>query len=167
MFLFLFVFSFCLTAGSFLLQWVFGLEPCSLCMIDRVLVILLTGVFGLALLHQPKKKGEQIYRLIGGFLATFGILITLRHLWILHLPASEIPDCIPNFDYLLKILPLHEALAMAVKGSHECAKPQSSFLGLSLPTWTLGGFLVIALTSAMPWRLCDKKKVASLPHNIG
>lgn len=155
-FFFLFLFSLALTGGSFVLQFFFHLEPCSLCMIARALVILLTCLFGIALLHHPQKIGTQIYRLLGGLLATFGVLIAARHIWLLHLPPSLTPDCIPNINYLLEILPLKEVLILVLKGSHECNQNNAYFLGLSLPAWTLGGFLVIVLVNAMPWRILEK-----------
>lgn len=157
-FLCLFLFSLCLTAGSFILQFFFHMEPCSLCMIARALIIALTCLFGIALWHQPQKKGKHVYRALGGVLATLGVVITARHIWILHLPPSMVPDCIPNIDYLLEILPLKDALLLTLKGSHECSKNNASLFGVSLPAWTLGGFLAIALTCAMPWNLIHKKK---------
>lgn len=155
----LFIFALALSVGSFVLQFGFHLEPCSLCMIARALVMMITAIFGIALIHQPQAFGAHVYRFIGGLLAILGIAVTARHLWILNLPPEALPDCIPSFDYLLKILPLKDALTLSLKGSNECSQQNPSFLGLSLPLWTLGGFAIIALSSLLPWRcLCKYKK---------
>lgn len=150
-FLLIFFFALLLTLGSFVLQFGFGLQPCSLCMVARSLVIAITVLFGLALVHEPKGLGVCVYRALGCILALLGILVTVRHLWILHSPLSATPDCIPKIDYLLEILPLKDALMIALKGSHECSEDTTQFLGLPLPGWTLLGFAMIVLMTVLPW----------------
>jgi disulfide bond formation protein DsbB len=49
---------------------------------------------------------------------------------------------------MLNAFPLTEALEMVFRGSGECAEVQWSFLGLSIPGWTLLIFIGIAAFGA-------------------
>ena len=47
--------------------------------------------------------------------------------------------------YILEVVPLMDVLAMAVKGTGDCAKVVWTFLGLSIPGWTAVFFTLIIL----------------------
>ncbi len=149
--IYFYLLGFCLflLAVSLVLQFYFKLDPCPLCIIDRILVFILTLFFTIALIHNPKHRGQQVYGLIGFLIAALGIYSTLRHLWILHLPADKVPDCSPGFEYLFKTLAPHEALMMILKGSGECAV-KNNLIGLSIPGWTLIGFVFLAIGCLLP-----------------
>jgi protein dithiol:quinone oxidoreductase len=67
-------------------QAVLGLEPCPLCIFQRVGVAAIALVFLAAALHHPKSWGARVYGVLGllAALATMGV--AARHLWIQHLP---------------------------------------------------------------------------------
>ncbi len=144
-------FSLFLLGTSFVLQFYFHLDPCPLCIIDRVLVFILTLFFAIALMHNPKPRGQKIYSSIGFAIASLGIASAVRHLWIIHLPPEQVPACGPGLQYLFGTLPPHEALLMVLQGSGECYKDSSHFLGFSIPGWTLIGFLLLAVGALLPW----------------
>ena len=54
----------------------------------------------------------------------------------------------PGLDYMLNAFPLSEALSLVFKGSGECADVQWTFLGLSIPGWTLLIFVAMVLFGA-------------------
>ncbi len=151
LYFYLFAFSLLLLGGSFALQFIFHWEPCPLCIIDRIVVIILTIFFLIALCHNPKGNGQKVYGVIGFGLATLGILSSARHLWILHLPPELVPACGPGFNYLFGTLPPVEALVIILQGSGECTVNKSAFLWLPLPAWTLASFIVLAIGSLLPW----------------
>ncbi|MBW5801390.1 disulfide bond formation protein B [Halomonas elongata] len=123
-----------------------GLEPCPLCIFQRVAVIAAGVVFAIAALHDPKgRAGAAIYGLLGVVAVGAGIGLAGRHLWLQSLPADQVPSCGPGLDYMMEILPLREVLATVLTGSGECAEISASLLGLSLPGWTLIGFVVLML----------------------
>lgn len=148
---YLLIFSVISLATSFILQFGFHLEPCSLCIIDRILVFILTLFFLIALWHNPKKLGQQIYSVLGFTIAFAGIILTARHLWLIHLPRELVPACGPSFNYLIETLSPKEALIVILKGSGECAENNSLFWGLSLPFWTMVVFIIMAIGSLVPW----------------
>lgn len=137
-----------LMAAALVLQYIEGLEPCPLCILQRVAVILLGAVFLLAALHNPAATGRRIYA--GGCLviSVIGAGIAGRHVWLQHLPPEEVPPCGPAMDYILDTFPLAKALGIILRGSGDCAAVSWTWLGLSIPGWTLAafaGFIGLAL----------------------
>lgn len=147
----LFGFSLFLVSTSFVLQYYFHLEPCPLCIIDRVLVMILTIFYAAASIHNPDKFGQKIYSIIGFIISLLGILSASRHLWIIHLPPEQVPACGPGIQYLFDTLPPHEALMLILQGSGECYENKSQLLGISIPLWTLLSFVLLAVGSLLPW----------------
>lgn len=132
-----------LMGAALYFQHVQGLEPCPLCVAQRLFVIIV-GLIGLiAFLHNPAKEGvRRIY--LGAALVSSGagIVVAGRHVWLQNLPPDRVPECGPGLNYILDNFPLRDALNLIFKGSGECAKVDWTFLGLSMPGWTL---LIFAL----------------------
>ncbi|WP_447553378.1 disulfide bond formation protein B [Vreelandella sp. EE22] len=136
---------------ALVLEHLVGLDPCPLCIFQRVAVIAAGIIFLLAALHNPKGTvGKSVYAVLGLLSVGTGAFIAGRHVWLQHLPASEVPSCGPGLDYMMDILPMQEVVAMVLTGSGECAEIDFTFLGLSLPAWTLLGFIILA---AVPLRM--------------
>ena len=147
-YLFLFLFSALLMIVAFILQYFFHLEPCPLCILDRILVLVFGILFFIAWLHDSNKKWIRIfYSVVGFIIAGVGVALSAWHLRLMHLPPNEIPACTPSLNYLLDTFPLSEVFMIVFKSSGECAKNTGSFLGMALPGWTLIGFLILAVGS--------------------
>jgi len=118
-------------------QVVLGLEPCPLCIFQRVGVAAMAVLFALAAIHNPRTWGARLY----GALLTLAALITMgvaaRHLWIQHLPEGAVPACGATLSYMMDIFPLSDVIRKVLTGSGECAKVSWRFLGLSMPGWVL------------------------------
>jgi disulfide bond formation protein DsbB len=137
-----------LIAVALYFQHVMGLEPCPLCVFQRVFVIGV-GLIGLiAFLHNPVSAlARKIYISVALLPISGGVLVASRHVWLQHLPPERVPDCGPGLSYILDAFPWSEALAMILKGSGECAAVEWTLLGLSIPEWTLGIFLIMLAIS--------------------
>lgn len=118
-----------------------GLEPCPLCIFQRVGVIALGLVFLAVGLHNPGRTGSRIYAVLVAMTALAGAGVAGRHLWLQHLSAGQIPDCGPDLAYLFEMLPIAEVLERVFTRSGECAEVTWTFLGLSMPAWVLVWFL--------------------------
>ena len=124
-----------------------GLEPCPLCMLQRVAVVAVGLLALVAALHNP--PGVVGNRLYAGFIALFALAgagLSSRQLWLQSLPADQVPACGPSVDYLLEAFPLFDVVMIALQGTGDCAKVSWTFLGLSIPGWTLiafGAFFVM------------------------
>ena len=144
----LFALSSMLFAAGFL-QYYLGLEPCALCIVDRVLVCSLGVLFLLALIHNPGLLGQRVYGIFSALVALTGIAVCWRHIWLQNLPKDLVPSCGPGLDYMLDTLPFAETLQIIFTASGECADIQWRFLGLTLPEQTFLvfiGFFGLALT---------------------
>lgn len=128
---------FAMLFGILYLERTLYLDPCPLCMIDRVFFTGIGTVFLLAALHDPGRVGQRIYASLNGLLALGGIATAARHVWLQHLPADQVPECGASLAYMLETLPLLDTLKNVLQGSGECAESQWSFLGLSIAEQTL------------------------------
>ena len=128
-------------------QHVEGLDPCPLCIFQRVAFIAAGLVFLLMALHNPRGFGRRVYG-IGALICTItGVGIAARHVWLQNLPADQVPECGPGLDFMLETLPLTRLLETVFKGSGECAEVLWRFLGLSMPGWSLVWLVILTLFS--------------------
>jgi len=118
-------------------QYVLYLDPCPLCVLQRVAVIGLGVVFLVATIHGPGVAGSRVYAALLGLVAAAGAGVAGRHVWLQNLPPEEVPACGPGLGYILDTNPLGEALAKVFKGSGECADIDWQLMGLSMPAWVL------------------------------
>lgn len=141
-----------LATGAYL-QFVEDMEPCPLCISQR-LAILATGlVFLAASIHN---RGLKVYSVLGAVTSLIGASISTRHVWLQHLPPDQVPECSPGLEYVLQNFPLADTIKLMLSGTGECAKIDATFLGLSLPAWTLIAFLMLAAFSLLVTKLAAK-----------
>lgn len=69
--------------------------------------------------------------------------VASRHVWLQTLPPDQVPSCGPGLNYLLDALPLKTVMQQVLQGSGECAAIDWTFLGQSLPVWSLAYFVLI------------------------
>lgn len=144
----------CLIAGGFcvfmlafalFLQYVMALAPCPLCIFQRVAVLAALVPLLVGALHNPRGAGGVVYGALALVGAGIGAFIAGRHVWLQSLPPSEVPSCGPGLGYMMEMLPLSNVISTVLSGSGECAEIDAAFLGISLPGWTLVGFVGLAL----------------------
>lgn len=137
---------------AYYLQYVEGMEPCPLCIFQRVVFMALAVVFLLAALHHPRSVGSRVYGGTMLLIAGIGIAIAGRHLWLQSLPPDQVPLCGPGLSYMLDVFPLHEVVRNVLTGSGECAEVDL-ILGVSIPVWSLTGFAILGLFGLLlNWR---------------
>jgi len=138
-----------LLAMGFYFQFVDGLEPCPLCISQRIAILLTGIVFLIAALHNPGLTGIKTYAIAGAVTALSGGAISTRHVWLQHLPPEQVPECGPGLAYMFQNFPLSSTLKLMLSGTGDCAEVTWSFLGLSMPAWTLVAFLMLATLSLL------------------
>lgn len=137
-----------LLAYAFYLQLHDGLEPCPLCIFQRVAFAALGVVFLVGALHAPVGNGRRVYGVLALLVAGIGAAIAGRHVWLQSLPPDQVPTCGPGLDYMLDAMPIAGVIRKVLTGSGECAKVDWSFLGLSMPAWTMVCFALLAAWAA-------------------
>jgi len=145
---------FLLAMGAYF-QFVDGLEPCPLCISQRIAILLTGIVFLLAAIHNPGQSGVRIYAVLGAVTALLGGAISTRHVWLQHLPKDQVPECGPGLEYMFENFPLSATLKLMLSGTGDCAEVTWSFLSLSMPAWTLVAFLMLAALSLLQIWNCE------------
>ena len=137
-------------------QYVLGLEPCPLCILQRVAVIALGISFLLLAVRPPQRKMSKfLTSLLLMMISSAGVGIAARHVWIQNLPPDKVPGCGPGLDFMMANFPLSEVLEMVFSGSGECAEISWSFAFLSMPTWVL--IWLIVLGSFGVWSIHQRR----------
>ena len=133
----------CACAGllgyAYFAQYQLRLEPCPLCILQRLGVFLTGVVFLLAAIHGPRQggAGRRPYAIAIALAAFTTITVAVRQLYIQSLPPGSIPDCGAPLAIMLKLMSPGEVLSKVLAGSGECAKVDWRLLGLAMPAWVL------------------------------
>lgn len=121
-------------------QHVDFVDPCPLCILQR-LAFLWMGVFGLiAAVHGPARVGQWLYGMLVIIGGAVGMVLSGRHVWLQNLPAGQVPDCGMGLNYMLDTMPIMAVFREVFYGAGECAEVMWTFLGLSIPAWALVWF---------------------------
>ena len=139
--------------GLLLYAWyahsVLGLEPCPLCIFQRIGIALIGVLFLLAAAHNPRRWGGRVYGvlLLLAVLATIGV--AARHVWIQSQPPGTVASCGASLSYMYEIFPVGTVIRKVLTGSGECAKVTWRFLGLTMPAWVLIASVCLGLLAAV------------------
>jgi protein dithiol:quinone oxidoreductase len=126
-----------LLAYAWFVQGALRIEPCPLCIFQRVGIAALGLVFLLAGLHAPAGRAARAYGALLALTALATMGVAARHVWIQHLPEDAVPACGAGLKFLLEEFPLAEVVRKVLSGSGECHQVNWTFLSLSMPTWVL------------------------------
>jgi disulfide bond formation protein DsbB len=124
-----------------------ALEPCPLCMFQRVCVIAMGIVFLIAAIHNPGRVGATGYALLQVIIGGAGVALATRQVWLQSLPKDEVPACGMGLSYMLDSLPFTDVVKKVLEGSGECAEKGWVFLHLSIAGWTLVFFIAMIVAS--------------------
>lgn len=124
--------SFFVFFASIYFQYVAGLQPCPLCLMERLCVFLLLILLGLSL---TSLRRAHFITLLQTLIASAGLFFSLRQLWLQTFPAGKAPACLPGLDVLIKYFPWQTVARVLFWGSAECAEVSWSLLGISMPGW--------------------------------
>ncbi len=125
-----------LMAWALWLQYGEGLEPCPLCMFQRVAVVAVGIVFLIAAIHNPQRAGATFYATLTVLAAGAGAAFAARQVWLQALPKDKVPSCGMGLNYMMNTLPFTDVVRHVLEGSGECAEKGWVFLGLSIAGWT-------------------------------
>jgi disulfide bond formation protein DsbB len=137
-----------LLAYAYYAQVVLHLEPCPLCIFQRVGVFAIGLVFLIAAAHDPVGWTRRVYASLLALSALATIGVAVRQLYIQSLPEGSVPACGASLDFMLKVFSLSEVLVKVLTGSGECSKVTWTFLGLAMPGWVLIAALALGVYGA-------------------
>jgi disulfide bond formation protein DsbB len=130
-------------------QHVEFLDPCPLCILQRVAFLWIGVIALLAAIHNPEKTGKWVYVALLSLGGIAGSAIAGRHVWLQSLPPDQVPDCGMGLNYMLDTMPFGDVFSQVFYGSGECAQIDWTFAGLSMPWWTLIWYIGITLVTIL------------------
>ena len=144
-----FVYCFSMLAVGAYFQFVEELQPCPLCISQRIAIFFAGIIFLIAFLHNPSHRGVITYAVIGIIAALCGAAISARHVWLQNLPPEQVPECGPGLEYVFENFPLTETLKLMLNGTGECAEVLWTFMDISIPGWTLLAFVSLVVINLL------------------
>ncbi len=121
-----------------------GLEPCPLCIFQRIAYAALALVFLVGGLHAPRGQGgRRFYGVVLALAAAVGVGIAGRHVWLQMQPAGAMPSCGPPLSFLQETLGPMELVRKVLTGTGDCGTVDWTLLGLSMPAWSLIGLVLL------------------------
>ena len=126
-------------------QFAWGLDPCPMCIFQRLAFAALALVFLVAGLHAPRAAGTRaVYGVLGFLAAAVGMGLAGRHVW-LQLNPPDVPGCLPPLSFMRETMSTTGVIRRVLTGSGDCSAVDWSFLGLSMPAWSLVWFVGLGL----------------------
>ncbi|QEY25696.1 disulfide bond formation protein B [Neisseria zalophi] len=141
------VLSILTTIGSLFAQYVMGMNPCVLCILQRLAVIAvgimaLLTVFG----KQATRLGRTVRAILVSIPALYGMGVAIYQIYLQSLPPGTAPSCGAPWTFRLRDWPLFDLYEPIIRGFGDCAIPDY-FLGIPLPVWSIlyFGFVLLLL----------------------
>jgi disulfide bond formation protein DsbB len=129
-----------LAGGAQFMEHILHLDPCPLCLMQR-LWTLIAGLVVLAALCHGTQRAP--YPVLVVLCAGVGGGFSLRQLWLQHLPADAVPACGPDMGYMLEVFPAADILKAMTFGTGNCAEVSWTLFGISIAGWALLGFVAL------------------------
>ena len=137
-------------AGGLFFQHVLMLQPCPLCVIQRVAIIGV-GLFAAIGVVLPGARGQLVAALLATLSALGGASVASWHSWILVFPPESM-SCGRPFEWFHEDFPLATWLPKLFAGEGDCLKVDWTFLGLAIPNMSLIAFVLLIAAALMAVR---------------
>lgn len=130
-----------LVALALVIQTQYKLEPCPLCITQRMVFMGLGVLFLIAAFVPQTHLLNKILTILQVLTALGGAGVAIRHWYLQANRESMIADCGVGFDYMFENFPLQKAFKLLFRGTGDCAAIDWTFLGLTLPQLGLISFV--------------------------
>ncbi|MEM7219697.1 MAG: disulfide bond formation protein B [Pseudomonadota bacterium] len=147
-----------LLGGAQIAEHALYMEPCPLCLTQRVFFIL-AGFAAFAAMHATHPS--RGWSLLTGLFALGGLAFALRQLYLYTLPPEQIPACTAPIGMLIEFAPIAEVLRAMTMGTGNCAEDSFPVFGLqvpgiAIPLAALIGFIGVLFLVAQQLRRLDR-----------
>lgn len=127
--------------GALYFQHVLGLQPCPLCVLQRIAIIF-TGVFAAIGLLVRGPRGQILASVLTAISALIGAGIAGWQSWILIYPPEAL-SCGRPFQWFHDDFPLSEWLPKLFRGDGDCLAVDWTLFGLAIPNLSLLAFILL------------------------
>ena len=143
---------------SYYLEYAVGLQPCGMCLLQRIFLALLTGCCLMAAVHGPGRLGSFVYWLLALLCTLSGTVTAWRQVLLQANPQPHLGLCSPSLSDLLASHPWMQVVPLMFNGTTDCAHVSWTLFDLSLPEWSLLFF--VAMTVLSVYRLLRLLRIA-------
>jgi len=137
--------AFILVVAAVAIQTQFNLEPCPLCVSQRIVFIVIGFLFFLFSFLKPNQLIKFIHVLTLLTANIVGIVFAIRHIMIQSKWITVPAECGIDLDYMFENFPLTEAFSLLFKGTGDCSEIDWLFLGLTLPQLALIAYIMFVI----------------------
>lgn len=139
------------TAASFYIQYGMGMDPCVLCIYQRLAVIA-TGLIALLSVLLPDRTlfMRTVTALLTSVVAAIGMGVAVYQIRLQSLPMMEQPSCGAPLTFRFSDAPLFNWYEPIIRGTGNCGVVER-FLGIALPVWSVLFFSVVLLWLWINW----------------
>jgi len=130
-----------LAFGQYLQHWQ-GLDPCPWCVVQRLGFMLVGFIALIAAIHG---RAARFYSTLGVIAAAAGAAAGAYHVWLQSDPVRAAKCVGSPVETILDRLQLGKLAPSFLQYDGPCTLKPWSFLGLSIPEWSLAWFLIFAL----------------------
>ena len=146
------IIAFLMIISALTIQLYFDLEPCPLCITQRIIFIaigVLFIIFSLLPFNQIIKLSHLISIVSAGLV---GVIFSIRHI-LIQAKIIEIPaECGIDLDYMFENFPISEAFSLLFKGTGDCSDIDWLFMGLSLPQLALIAYIMFGILTLYTYK---------------
>ncbi|QVW23166.1 disulfide bond formation protein B [Pseudomonas hormoni] len=154
---------------SYYLEYAVGLQPCGMCLLQRMCLALLTGVCLMASVHGPGRFGSSLYWLLGLLCSLAGTVTAWRQVLLQGDPLQQLSPCSPDLADLFASNPWVNVVQQMFNGTADCARISWTLFDLSLPEWSLLFFVAMTILSVQQllrvvWIACRRPLSGESSH---
>ena len=140
-----FLACFSIVGFALVIQTHYKLNPCPLCISQRIVFMCLGLLFLISAFIKPDTLYRKIFTLLQLLTAIGGACVAIRHWWLQAHRESMVADCGVGFDYMFDNFPLKKALTLVFRGTGDCATIDWTFLSLTIPQMSLIAFIAFGV----------------------
>ena len=124
-----------------LLQHVVGLDPCPLCIFQRIAYFAF-ALFALIAAWLSPRTASRWFGGLALLAALAGVGVAGRHVWLQMNPQGM--SCGPGLAAMLENFPLTDVLPKVFRGSGDCSESAWRLIGLTIADWSLLWFVILS-----------------------
>ena len=148
--------SFLLVGLALTIQTQFNLEPCPLCVSQRIVFILIGLLFLVFSFLNPTRLIKFIHLVSLLVVNIVGIVFAIKHILIQGKWITVPAECGIDLDYMFENFPIREAFSLLFKGTGDCSEIDWLFLGLSLPQLALIAYIMLCVLTFYIYKKINK-----------
>ena len=152
--------------GAIYFQFILLLEPCPLCITQRLIVFSLALTVLSGAIHDPRPVGIRIYAGLAAMASLAGVSVATYHFVIQLIPHQGLSSCGPGASYILEHFKFADVFRLFLTGTGDCTQVVWTFLGLSMPFWVGLAFLGLFALCAWQFWLALPRMTAPTNFNI-